>query len=541
MTNRILAAIAALAGALTVTGAAPSTPVNPQSTPTAAPRLMVIVVVDQLRSDYLDRYSARWTGGLKRLMQEGAWYTKAAYPYLHTVTCPGHATIGTGRFPRGHGIIMNSWFSRELGSTVDCSGDTDASTVTAEGLLPGGHSARQLKADTLAERVKRGGGRVVTMSLKPRSAIMPAGRRSDATIWFGGRGSFVTSTAFTEALPAFAKDVTTASPVLAERVSPPWVKLLPADSYSGPDDGVGEKPPNGWTAMFPHPFDLPQFLSLWQSSPLSDAYLGRLADAAIDAFKLGQGSSVDLLSVSFSALDVVGHAFGPESHEVQDLLARLDLTLGALLSKLDERVGRGNYVLALTSDHGVAPIPEQAKMNGEDAGRIDTRGISRAIEEALQTALGPGQYVAAVVYTDIYFRPGVWDRVSRNREALEAVKKAVLAAPGVERIYDARQLQRPDGHDPLLRAASTSWFKDRSGDLVFVPKRFWIASSAATTHGTLHDYDQRVPLIFAGPPALVRAGRYENPATPADIAPTLGRLSNVKFETPDGHVLPVHP
>jgi hypothetical protein len=533
--------IAAFGAVIAMSRTTPSSTASAAQPAAATPRLVVLIVVDQLRSDYLERYSSRWTGGLRRAMQEGAWYTNAAYPYLHTVTCTGHATIGTGRFPRSHGIIMNSWYSRELGRTIGCSDAADAATITAEGRTAGGHSAALLKGDTFAERVTRGGGRVVTMSLKPRSAIMPAGRRSDATIWFGGRGEFVSSTTYTESLPAFVRDVGTATPVSGERTSPPWSKLLPGESYLGDDEVAYEKPPAGWTASFPHPIDLPQYLQFWQSSPLSDAYLGRLAAAAIDSYKLGQGSKVDFLSVSFSALDVVGHAFGPESHEVQDLMARLDGTFGALLARLDERVGRGNYVLALTADHGVAPIPEMMSAKGEHAGRIDTRAIARGIEEALQPLFGAGQYVAAVVYTDIYFQPGVWNRIAGDRNALEAVKKSVVAAPGVEQVYDARQLQRGGTDDPLLRAASLSWHKGRSGDLVFVPKRHWIASSAATTHGTLHDYDQRVPLIFMGPPALVGAGKFDAPATPADIVPTLGRLAHIEFKTPDGRVLPVHP
>jgi arylsulfatase A-like enzyme len=502
---------------------------------------MVLLVVDQFRADYLDRFGSPWTGGLKRLAQEGASFTNAAYPYLHTVTCTGHATIGTGRFPRSHGIIMNSWFSRELGKTIDCSGDARASTVTPEGVMPGGNSNALLKATTLADRVKDAGGRVVTMSLKQRSAIMPAGRRPDATIWFGGQGTFVTSTAFAKELPAFAREVLASTPVSAGRTSPPWTKLLPSDSYAGEDDGIGEKPPAGWTSVFPHPFDLPQYLSVWQSSPLSDEYLGLLAAAAVDSYKLGQGPAVDFMSISFSALDGVGHAFGPDSHEVQDLLARLDRTIGALLERLDEKVGRDNYVLALTADHGVAPIPERTLAQGQDAGRVDTRAIARVIDEALQPVLGAGQYVAAVVYTDVYFRPGVWDRIARKREALDAVKKAVLAAPGVQQIFDANQLARPTSGDPLLRAVSLSWYKERSGDLIFVPKRNWIASSAGTTHGTLHDYDQRVPLIFVGPGSLVKAGKSEAPATPADVAPTLAGLARLKFGTPDARALPVHP
>jgi hypothetical protein len=540
--RRVFVTIAlAVAAGMGVWTMVPTRPVAAAQKAADSPKLMVLLVVDQFRTDYLDRYGPHWTGGLKRLIQEGAWYTNAAYPYLHTVTCAGHATLGTGRFPRSHGIIMNSWFDRERGGAIDCSADTRASTVTAAGLIPGGHSNEQLRANTLADKVKSDGGRVVTMSLKPRSAIMPAGRRPDAAIWFGGQGEFVTSTAYTKELPAFVRTVLSEHPIPADRASSPWLKLMPPEAYSGEDDALGEKPPGGWSASVPHPFDLPQFFALWQSTAHSDEYLGRLAAAAIDSYKLGQGQKVDFLSVSFSALDLVGHAFGPESHEVQDLLARLDRTIGALLTHLDERVGRGNYVLALSADHGVAPIPEQMTRLGRDAGRIDTRQVAQAIDTALESVLGEGPYVSAVVYTDVYFNPHARNRVMSNRKALEAAKQAALSSPGIERVFDANELKPSRIEDPVQRGVSLSWYKNRSGDLIVVPKRQWIASSAATTHGTLHDYDQRVPLIVFGSGKIVTPGRFTAPATPADVSPTLAAIARVRFETPDGRVLPVHP
>ncbi len=537
MTRRGFAVVVAAAACVTAGVTHPPAAAGTQASP--RPRLVVLLVVDQLRADYLERYSARWNGGLKRLMQEGAWYTNGAYPYASTVTCSGHATISTGRFPRSHGIVMNSWFERERGRVVECTADDRVQTVTSDGFIAGGDSAAKLQGSTFAGRVKASGGRVVTISLKGRSAIMPAGRQSDATVWFGAGGTFITSTAFSQELPPFARDTLAAFPLASERSSGPWTKLLPEDAYSGPDDGVGEKPPAGWTALFPHPIDVPQFFAAWQASPLSDAYLQRLAAAAIDGYKLGQGPATDFLSVSFSALDIVGHAFGPDSHEIQDMLARLDQTIGALLARLDERVGRGHYVLALTADHGVAPIPERMKGEGHDAGRIDTRGVARAVDAALQPLLGPGQYVAAVLYTDLYFAPGAWDRIVERPGALEAVKQAILASGGVQRVFEASELHRVRADDPFQRAAALGYFKGRSGDLILVPKRLWIASAAATTHGTPHDYDQRVPIIFFG--GSVRAARLAEPATPADIAPTLGRLAQIRFDTPDGRVLPVQP
>ncbi|HSL21888.1 MAG TPA: alkaline phosphatase family protein [Vicinamibacterales bacterium] len=502
------------------------------------PKLIVVLVIDQMRTDFIDRYGQQWTGGLKRLLREGAWYRNAAYPYLNTVTCSGHATIGTGRFPRSHGVIMNSWLDRRAVKFVGCTEDPDVATVTSEGRTPGGDSGARLQGTTLAERVKDAKGRVVTIAVKPRSAIMPAGRKSDATIWFGGRGTFVTSTMYAKTLPAFAAQTLAERPITQDRATP-WTKILPAEAYVGPDDGVGERPPAGWTTTFPHALDQPQFVGLWQMSPMSDAYLARLAAAAVDSYKLGQGDNVDFLSVSFSALDPVGHAFGPDSHEVQDLLARLDRTIGDLLAHLDERVGRGRYVLALTADHGVAPIPEQALANGLDAGRINGQAIANAIDRELQPMFGLERYTAAIIYSDVYFRPGVWDRLSDNARAVEVIKGAIMKAPGVDRVFASYELDRVSSDDPVQRAAALSYRRDRSGDMVLIPKRFWISSSAATTHGTLYDYDQRIPLLFFG--RGVRPAQLDGPATPADIAPTLAGLAGITLKGTDGQRLPVNP
>jgi predicted AlkP superfamily pyrophosphatase or phosphodiesterase len=506
--------------------------------PSDGVKLAVLLVVDQMRTDYLERYSAHWTAGLKRLMTEGMWYHNGAYPYLNTVTCAGHATISTGRFPRSHGIVMNSWLDREAGKTTDCTADPSVSMVAPDGTTPGGDSAWRLQGPTFAERVKAAGGHVVTMSLKPRSAIMPAGRQSDATVWFGGRGAFVTSTAYGKELPAFVAETLKTFPIIADRTTP-WTLLRPADTYVGRDDGIGERAPAGWTTTFPHPLDLPQFWGVWQTSPMSDAYLARLALAALDEYKLGQGTKTDFLSVSFSALDVVGHSFGPNSHEVQDVLARLDQQIGTLLARLDERVGRGKYVVALTSDHGVATIPEQAKESGEDAGRLDLDLVRSTIERSLRPLFGRGTMpnVAGILYTDVYLMPGVPEQMAEHVEALGIVKKALAAVPGIDRVFGESELLRVNDRDPIQRAAALSHYRGRSGNIILIPKRGWIASSAGTTHGTLWDYDQRVPIIFFG--AGVRSGRVDAAATPADIAPTLARLTGVALSGTDGTALPV--
>lgn len=502
------------------------------------PKLLVVLVVDQLRAQYLEDYRPIFTKGIHRLLTEGAWFRRAAYPYLNTVTCAGHSTIGTGTFPYRHGMILNAWYDRDSGSSPTCTADPEAVEFSFSGLKPGeGDSARRLMQPTLAERVKTAGGRVVALSLKTRSVVPVAGRAADALAWFDDRGSWMTSLTYgppSEGLRAFI----TSNPPEADRTQI-WRKSLPERAYRYKDAAREEHPVQGWDRTFPHPLSGrgeadSGFYVRWQRSPYADDYLGRMAAAMVDAGPLGRGPGVDFLSVSFSTLDLVGHAYGPRSHEVQDALARLDGTVGRLLDHLDARVGRGNYVLGFSADHGVSEIPEQTR----DGGRLTSASMRAAMEKALASALGPGEHVAASQYTDQYLSPTAAAAIRSDMTLRQGVVAALRAVPGVRQVFYGPDLATPEARrssDPVTRAAALSYYPGRSGDLVVVPRPYWITSTAATTHGTLHPYDQQVPVIFFG--AGVEGGVHDGPATPADIAPTLGAAAGLDLGDVDGRVL----
>jgi predicted AlkP superfamily pyrophosphatase or phosphodiesterase len=509
--------------------------------PRRSPRLVVMIAVDQLRGDYLEMYGARLNGGLARLTKHGAWFTKAAYPYLNTVTCAGHATIGTGTFPYSHGMILNQIYNRETRQTPACSADATAKNVSLNGLpAPAvGDSASRLLQPTLAEAVKRDRkGQVVTLSFKPRSAIMLAGRQADAIVWFDDRGGWMTSTAFGPVNPTVQQFVA-ANPIDAD-AGKTWDRTLAPDAYKYEDAGVGEKGTGGWSATFPHPLGIPgptgdgRFYTRWQASPYGDEYLGRMATALVESMKLGADDATDFLGVSFSSLDSVGHAYGPRSHEVQDMLVRLDVTIGRLLDALDATVGKDQYVVGLSADHGVAEIPEQV----EGAGRIVSATVREALQKGLEAVLGPGEHVASVNYTDIYLTPAAAMRLKDDPKVRAAAVQALQNIPGAAQAIVGAELATEEARkssDRVRRAAALSYNKDRSGDLIVIPKENWLQSSAATTHGTHHPYDQSVPVIVYGPG--VKAGVYTATATPADVAPTLAALARVPFTTADGRVL----
>jgi predicted AlkP superfamily pyrophosphatase or phosphodiesterase len=506
------------------------------------PRLLVTVVVDQLRADYLQVFNRHWKNGFRTLLDQGMVFENARYPYLVTITCAGHATIGTGALPHRHGMINNTWWQRKERALTGCTSDPASTDITYGRPVRLGNSATHLLTPTLADELRgqKPGARVVSVSMKARSAIMLAGRAADAIVWFDDpSGSWATSKAFaSEPVPA-VKEFVEKNPYEKD-LGKVWTLAGPPDSYVNRDAGIGERPLAGWNGLFPHPINGrggvdAQFYALWQATPLADAYLGRLAASLVDSFKLGQQDGTDFLGVSFSVLDDVGHGFGPESREIEDVLRQLDVTLGTLIAHLDAKVGRANYVLALSADHGVAPIPVPPR-----GGRVTTDDVRERIEDMLRTAWGPpqkGPYVEAVNFTDVYFADGVYEKLRANAPLLASLFKSIEEIPGVLRVLRTDQLSE-NSRDPIVRSAALSYLASRSGDLMVVPKEYWFMSprtTFGTTHGSPYEYDTHVPVIFFG--GTVKAGRSKANVTPADIAPTLGDFAGVKLSMAEGRAL----
>jgi predicted AlkP superfamily pyrophosphatase or phosphodiesterase len=263
-----------------------------------------------------------------------------------------------------------------------------------------------------------------------------------------------------------------------------------------------------------------------------------MAAALAESMRLGQHDTTDVLAVSFSSPDLVGHAFGPRSHEVQDLYAHLDRTIGLLLDRLDALVGAEHYVVALSADHGVADIPEQTQRSRHEGGRIDSRVMADLLERRARAALGPGQYVARVNGNDVYFQRETYERLTRMPAAMAAIVKVAADYPGIARVFRKEELQSgAESHDSLLRAAALSYVPRRSGDLILAARPGWIfnSSGTGTTHGSANPDDQRVPLLFFG--QGIKPGLYTALATPADLAPTLAALCGIELPRAEGHAL----
>jgi predicted AlkP superfamily pyrophosphatase or phosphodiesterase len=520
----------------------------------AKPKLVVLLVVDQMRGDYVDKFSFQWTGGLKRLLTEGAWFRDAAYPYAATETCVGHSTISTGAFPATHGMVANAWWDRSEKKVVTCTSDPDpgVKNIGYTGATPkGADTAWRMAVPAFAEELKfqtGGATRVVTFSLKARAAISMAGHKADAATWFDS-GAWVTSTPY-GTLP-FLNDPAKSHPAKAD-FGKTWSLSLPENVYWYGEKALGAVPPDGWELTFPHPLRGKSgagepdgaFYEQWASSPYADTALTALAEEAVDALHLGNSNGTDFLAVSYSSVDYVGHEFGPRSREIQDVLIRLDKDLGNLFAHLDEKVGRGNYVVAFSADHGVVPIPEDMQQTGADAGVLHLPEVQERIEKALEPFNYAKPAIARITGSDIYFVPGVYEKLLHDHAAMQAVLDAALAQPGVAAVYRAEELRdRPATQSPTLRAFALSYFPGRSGDLFILPKPYWLMDgtpvgklrSYGTGHGVPYNYDQHVPVLLMG--FGIQPGQYFQPVTPADIAPTVAALCGITLSSRDGHVL----
>jgi predicted AlkP superfamily pyrophosphatase or phosphodiesterase len=545
-----------LPGTAQTSGASGTSARKPAAKPIAAaparPKLVVLLVVDQMRGDYVDKFQGQWTGGLKRLVNEGAWFREAAYPYAATETCVGHSTISTGAFPTTHGMVANAWWDRDSQKMVTCTLDAKATDIAYGGAsTPNGDSAWRMRVPAFAEELRMQGGgatRIVTFSLKARAAITMAGHKGDAVTWFEN-GSWTTSSAF-GTMP-FVESFAKIHPMQADW-GKTWIRSLPQSSYLYDEKATGAVAPGGWDLTFPHPLrgnpdssgPDAAFYWQWAASPYADTYLTNMAEDAVDQLGLGKSGGTDFLGVSYSSLDYVGHAFGPSSWEVQDVLIRLDKDLDELFKHLDAKVGRGNYVVALSADHGAMPTPEEMQKTGTDAGILHVLEISEKIEKVLEPFNYTKPAVARVASLDVYFSTGIYDRLKTDPAAMRAVLDGIRSVAGVAEVYRAEELQdRPATQSPIRGAEAASYFPGRSGDLLIVPKPYYLVVSSpagkardfGTGHGTPYYYDQHVPVLLMG--WGIEHGEYFGRVTPADIAPTLAALCGVTLSSRDGHVL----
>ena len=509
----------------------------------AQPKLVVVIVVDQFRYDFLDRfYDLYGKDGFKRLIDRGAVFTNANYDYVPTYTAPGHAAIFTGSVPAQNGIVGNLWFDREANRMRIMVSDNDARMVTEAGPVgnPGYYSPRVLIGTTIGDQMRLANNlqsKVIALSQKDRSAILPGGQRPNGAFWFNSAaGRFVTSDYYSKELPAWVKrfnDTERPDKFLGQK----WEHALSADAYkrAQADNLAVQRSPVG--SKFPYVVtggeEKPgqKFYASFEYTPFALDYVASFAKAAIEAESLGADQYPDLLSVSFSTPDLIGHSFGPDSQEVLDTYVRLDRVIADLLDYIDRRVGLANTVIAMTGDHGVCPVPEYLASMGYDAGRIDPKLITEAVNKALGARFGEEKWVAGFVNDQFYFdRKLIADKRVIASEVERVAGEAALTVPGIVGYYTRTQIlegRMPEG--PIARRVVNGFHRVRSGDVWIVTKPFSFVTEGplATTHGSPYNYDTHVPVLFFG--YGVRPGRYHVECSPSDIAPTLAALIGVEM------------
>ncbi|HMF55512.1 MAG TPA: alkaline phosphatase family protein, partial [Pyrinomonadaceae bacterium] len=446
---------------------------NATSSGSERPRLVLLIVVDQFRYDYLERYGDLFVeGGLRRLMREGASWTEANYDHMPTYTAPGHATLMTGTWPSENGIIGNNWFERETGKRV--SSVTDDSTLLLGGREGDrGKSPRRLLASTLGDEIRlatNDRSKVIGISIKDRSAILPAGRHASAAYWLStDNGNFVSSNYYFNSLPAWVAQFNQrrmADSFFAKR----WDRILPESEYTrrvGADDEPWENldPGSHDTKTFPHiitgGLSTPgsMFYKSLDYTPFCNDLLLAFAKEAIVNENLGADADTDVLSVSFSGNDYVGHRFGPYSQEAMDVTLRVDRQIADLLSFVDARVGLRNTFVVFTADHGVAPVPEHAVVLNLPGRRIDYSIIVKAIREAIKARYGrsgaadnTADYIQNFQYRNetregyingnVYLNMAALRRDHVNPEEIEQfVGQAAMSVPGMARYFTRAQLE----------------------------------------------------------------------------------------------------
>lgn len=510
-------------------------------------KLVVGIVIDQFRYDYLQRFGDQFgEGGFRRLLEGGAVFDNANYTYTPTYTACGHGVFMTGAPPALSGIVGNEWYDRALGKSVTSVSD-DKGEFKSLGGKEGARAAapHKLLATTLGDEMRlstQGQAKVIGISSKDRSAILPAGKRPNGAFWFDlSTGNYISSTYYANELPAWVQQFNQTHHS-SKYLNAKWERLLPEAAYqrSTPDDAPYEgKTLYGGT--FPHVLNgdggklAARFYSQFDASPFANENLVALAKAAIENEALGADDTTDLLTISFSANDLVGHSFGPYSQEVQDITLRTDRLLAEFFSYLDKKIGLNNVLIAMTADHGVAPVPEQVKELGY-GGRLEAKTVTDAVQTALSQRYGEEKWVLhTVINGNVYLNNDAVEKRKLNLEEVEETARAViLKLPNIaECLTRAQIIKGQVPHTMIARSVANGFYAPRDGNLVVIPSAyFFFGEGILTTHGSPFRYDTHVPVIFYGPG--ITPGFYHSESSPLDIAPTLATL--LKVQPPSNNV-----
>jgi len=506
------------------------------------PRLIVVMSVDQLCQDYLIRFRDNFAadGGFRRVEREGAAYSQCNHRHAFTVTAPGHAVQLTGAYPNVHGIVGNNWFDRAAGKDVYCCDDPSGKLIGFPDAKP--VSPRNLLVETVGDVMKLATNRrskVLGVAIKDRVAMLMAGHNADGAYWLEDN-VWTTSAYYRSDVPGYLRVLN--EPLCTERFrGQAWELALPKDKYhnSGPDKNTWENPPKGFTSEFPHKLPLAgqltplEFGDLAVISPFGNEITLNAAQAIVLGEQLGQDETPDLLCINLSSNDFVGHAFGPNSLEVEDMTYRTDRQLGEFLRWLDETVGAGKWTFALTADHGVAPIVEYAQQFQLPAKRNPlgkAEEVKAMLEAQLRERLGPTTgdkpLVQKVEDYQIFLQEN--NPLLGKEDSFVAdqaiVRDWLLAQANVVAAFTRDELVNT-GTGKLFEQVQRTFHPRRSGDVLFVLAPYCVPGAKGTTHGSPWHYDTHVPLLLVG--CGIQRGQFNSDVSPAALAATVAELAGV--------------
>jgi len=506
------------------------------------PKLVVGMVVDQMRWDYLYRYYDRYTAnGFKRLLHDGFSCENTLINYAPTVTACGHTCVYTGSVPAIHGIAGNSWYSRELGRDMYCAEDSSASTVGSSSAA-GKMSPRNMLVTTIGDELRLATNfrsKVVGVAIKDRGAILPAGHSANAAFWYdGSTGNWITSTYYMKELPAWAKAFNDQR-WPARYLKTPWNTLYPIETYrqSTADDKPYEGRFKGASnSAFPHVLggDFGNPFGVIASTPFGNTMTLEFAKKALEAYDLGGGEVTDMLAISLSSPDYIGHQFGPNSIEVEDNYLRLDKDLAAFFDYLDKKIGKGQYIFFITADHGVAHVPGFMEENRLPGRTVSGSFSIRDLNEQVSSRFGVEKALIAFDNYQIYLDHAAIAKAGQQEAAIsDFVIAELLRSPAVVNAFPLKQLMQTPLPEVMRTMMANGYNVKRGGDIQVVLAPGWFGGGkTGTSHGAWYPYDAHIPLVWMG--WGIRPGKSNRTIGMTDIAPTLAAL--LRIQMPSGNV-----
>jgi len=503
------------------------------------PKLVVGIVVDQMRYDYLTRFWDDYgDGGFKRMVNEGFNCKNNHFSYSPTYTGPGHASVYTGTTPSMHGIISNSWYDKNTKKPVYCAGDDNVKSVGSQG-IEGQMSPHRMNVTTVTDQLRlhtQNNGKVISVALKDRGAVLPGGHMANAAYWFHGssEGIWISSSFYMNKLPDWVLRYNSSNAV--EKYKKPWDTFINIGSYqeSGPDNTSYESAFNGEAApVFPH--DVP---AIWEANgsfelikmtPYGNSITTDFALAALEGESLGKDQNTDFLAISYSSTDYIGHKFGANSKEIQDTYLWLDSDLERLFNALDQEVGAGQYTVFLTADHGAVHVPAYLADNNIPAGYISSAALRGELMKFLQFKYGNTALLENISNNQIFLDHNAVANLGIELEDIqEAIAQEIISYPSIFKVYTGSQMMRNAYAEGMPKILQNGYHQKRSGDVLFMFDPANISyPNTGSTHGSPLTYDTHVPLLFFGK-GIKRGSTFERTRI-ADIAPTVSSLLGISF------------